>query len=73
MEIEMESNYYRISLGDGKRGGYMAHSIIEVCNAINHHWGDSGELGENPDCPLCRAIHSEMKAQRQGKSWRTAK
>lgn len=62
---------YRIYLGDGKQGGYKANNIEEVATAIKHHFENS-ELGENPDCPLCRAIHEEMAAMARGQSWRTA-
>lgn len=62
---------YQIYLGDGKRGGYKAENIEEVAIAIKHHF-ENGELGENPKCPLCRAIHQEMAAMARGGSWRTA-
>ena len=66
---------YRIFLGDGKRGGYQASNIEEASTAVKHHFGSQDEycrMGNNPNCPLCRAINEEMKAMKQGKSWRTA-
>lgn len=66
---------YRIFLGDGKRGGYRAKTLDEVTTALRHYWGKEGEvcrLGNNPDCPLCRATNEEMRAMKAGKSWRTA-
>lgn len=66
---------YRIFLGDGKRGGYKAKDIEEAATAVKHYFGRQDEycrMGNNPNCPLCRAINEEMEAMQQGKSWKTA-
>ena len=52
---------YRISIGVGEI--YSTRDVEEVKIAIGHYFAkDSCHLGNNPNCPLCRAINDEMKA-----------
>jgi len=72
-KVERDGQGYRIYLGDGKHGGYKANNAEEVAVALKHYeQEDSCGMGENPNCPLCRAINAEMKAMRKGKPWVTA-
>lgn len=50
---------YHISIGVGKI--YSTRDIEEVKTALAHYYGeDSCRLGNNSNCPLCRAINEEM-------------
>ncbi len=54
------SGRFKISLGDGKRGGYMANSAYEIAIAVRHYFRPGNEVHltgsgtVNEDCPLCR-------------------
>ena len=53
-------NRYHISIGVGKI--YSTRSLEETKTALGHYYGqDSCRLGNNPECPLCRAINDEMR------------
>ena len=54
---------YHISIGVGKI--YGTRDIEEVKLALGHYYGkDSWRQGNNPKCPLCRAINEEMSQGR---------
>lgn len=58
---------YHISIGVGKI--YRAKDLQEVKIALDHYWAkDSCRLGNNSNCPLCRAINEEMARKSRGKS-----
>ena len=50
---------YHISIGVGKI--YSTKDIEEVKNALTHYFRTPGgcKSGNNPACPLCRAINEE--------------
>ena len=55
---------YHISIGVGKI--YSTRDIEEVKTALAHYYADkSCRLGNNPNCPLCRAINEEMATIRR--------
>ena len=57
---------YHISIGVGKR--YSTRDLEEVKTALDHYWGEGKcLLGNNPKCPLCRAINEEMAAKSRRK------
>jgi hypothetical protein len=53
---------FQISIGVGKI--YGAKDIEEVKEALDHYFVNS-DLGNNPKCPLCRAINEEMAARKR--------
>ena len=54
---------YHISIGVGKI--YSTRDIEEVKGALEHYYGDTCRLGNNPDCILCQAINEEMATLRR--------
>ncbi len=55
---------YHISIGVGKI--YSSRDIEEVKTALGHYYGKgSCRLGNNPHCPLCRAINEEAAAMKR--------
>ena len=56
---------YHISIGVGKV--YSTRDINEVKAALGHYYSEDGcRLGNNPNCPLCRAINEEMAKMNRG-------
>jgi hypothetical protein len=49
---------FHISIGVGKT--YSTKSVEELKTAVGHYFGNDCKLGNNPECPLCRAINKEM-------------
>jgi len=68
-KVELHGGGYKITIGDGKHGGYTTREIDEVTLALLHYYDSQGRhraTGSTivPKCPLCRA----MQEAQHGKS-----
>jgi len=55
-QVETHGPGYKVSIGDGHRGGYKARDLGEVKVALEHYFQRPPHFGQNGDCPLCRAM-----------------
>lgn len=52
--VEHDSVGFKISLSDGKRGGYKARDVDEVVAALRHYYATPAHIVSQDNCPLCR-------------------
>ncbi|KKN20126.1 hypothetical protein LCGC14_0938690 [marine sediment metagenome] len=59
-KVEQESfrpSGFKVSVGDGKRGGYPARDLAEVREALEHYYMMAHHPALNrSSCPLCRGM-----------------
>jgi hypothetical protein len=58
-KVDQESHRvtgYKVSIGDGRRGGYEAKDLAEVLEALEHYYLMAHPGHNRPSCPLCRGM-----------------
>lgn len=53
-KVEIAGLGFKVSLGDGKRGGYRASDIEEVKQTLEHYFRRPWHEQGRDNCPLCR-------------------
>lgn len=57
-KVEQYGYVFKISIGDGKRGGYRADGLDQVKLALEHYYppGQLWHATPKAGCPLCPAV-----------------